>query len=76
MKEKRPGVLSAELKRALEMSERGPPPWLSNMQQFGPPPSYPGMRIPGVNFPIPIGQKWGHHRGGWGTPPVDEVFLG
>jgi splicing factor 3B subunit 2 len=49
-----------------------PPPWLANMQRFGPPPSYPTLRIPGVNAPIPSGAAYGLHAGGWGKPPVDE----
>jgi splicing factor 3B subunit 2 len=49
-----------------------PPPWLINMQRYGPPPSYPGLRIPGLNAPIPEGAQWGYHPGGWGKPPVDE----
>jgi hypothetical protein len=30
-----------------------PPPWLLNMQRYGPPPSYPNLKIPGLNAPIP-----------------------
>ena len=29
------------------------------MQLYGPPPSYPGMKIPGLNAPIPSGAQWG-----------------
>jgi hypothetical protein len=43
----RPGVLSAELRAALGMGERDPPPYLANMQRVGPPISYPNLRIPG-----------------------------
>jgi splicing factor 3B subunit 2 len=49
----RPGQLSDELKRALGMPEYCPPPWLINMQRFGPPPSYPNLKIPGLNAPMP-----------------------
>jgi hypothetical protein len=49
------GVLSDELKQALGMKEGYPPPWIYNMQRYGPPPSYPKLRIPGVNAPIPPG---------------------
>jgi splicing factor 3B subunit 2 len=42
------------------------------MQRFGPPPSFPNLKIPGLNAPIPAGAKWGFHPGGWGKPPVDE----
>lgn len=30
-----------------------PPPWLLHMQRYGPPPSYPNLKIPGLNAPIP-----------------------
>jgi len=65
------GVLSENLRKALGMPENAPPPWLPQMQQYGPPPSYPGLRVPGVNAPIPQGAKYGFHAGGWGRAPVD-----
>lgn len=71
-KNKRPGELSDELKRALGMPPGAPPPWLVNMQRYGPPPSYPALKVPGLNAPIPAGAHWGYHPGGWGKPPVDE----
>ncbi|KAK9466188.1 hypothetical protein V1512DRAFT_264067 [Lipomyces arxii] len=70
---RRPGVLSDELKAALSIPPGAPPPWLLSMQRFGPPPSYPGLRIPGLNAPIPPGAQWGYHPGGYGKPPVDEA---
>jgi len=67
-----PGVITDDLKMALGMeSSDGPPPWLINMQRYGPPPSYPNLKIPGVNAPIPEGAQYGYHPGGWGKPPVD-----
>lgn len=42
----RPGELSDGLKEALSIPPGAPPPWLINQQRFGPPPSYPSMRIP------------------------------
>merc|ERR1719242_3001815 len=69
---KRPGQLSAALKEALGMAENAPPPWLINMQRYGPPPAYPNLKIPGLNAPIPQGAEYGYHPGGWGKPPVDE----
>uniref|UniRef100_A0A7S3D8M6 PSP proline-rich domain-containing protein n=1 Tax=Palpitomonas bilix TaxID=652834 RepID=A0A7S3D8M6_9EUKA len=72
MKEKKPGHLSDELKVALGMVEGGPTPWLINMQRYGPPPSYPNLRIGGLNAPIPKGAQWGYQPGGWGKPPIDE----
>lgn len=68
----KPGVLSEELRAALAVSEGDPPLWLVNMQRYGPPPGYPGLKIPGVNAPIPPGARYGYHIGGWGKPPVDE----
>lgn len=40
--------------------------------RYGPPPSYPNLKIPGLNAPIPEGTSFGYHAGGWGKPPVDE----
>ncbi len=54
------------------MPEGAPPPWLINMQRYGPPPSYPNLRVAGLNAPIPEGASFGYHPGGWGKPPVDE----
>ncbi len=34
-------------------SHKVPPPWLIAMQRYGPPPSYPNLKIPGLNAPIP-----------------------
>jgi len=72
LKEKVPGQLSSELKKALGMAPNGPPPWLINMQRYGPPPSYPNLKIAGLNAPIPPSSQFGYHPGGWGKPPVDE----
>ncbi|TRY83347.1 hypothetical protein DNTS_015068 [Danionella cerebrum] len=77
LKEKKPGDLSDELRVALGMptgpnSHKVPPPWLIAMQRYGPPPSYPNLKIPGLNAPIPEGCSFGYHAGGWGKPPVDE----
>ncbi|KAJ3127055.1 Splicing factor 3B subunit 2 [Nowakowskiella sp. JEL0407] len=72
LKLKKPGQLSEELKIALNIPLLAPPPWLINMQRYGPPPSYPNLKIPGLNAPIPEGAQWGYHPGGWGKPPVDE----
>ena len=72
VKERRPGILSEELKVALGMQDGGPPPWLVNMQRYGLPPSYPNLRIPGLNAPLPPGAVFGFHPGGWGKPPTDE----
>ena len=72
----KPGKLSDKLKIALglptEPDKIVPPPWLINMQRYGPPPSYPYLRIPGLNAPIPPGHSYGYNPGEWGKPPVDE----
>ncbi|KAJ6107926.1 hypothetical protein N7523_009249 [Penicillium sp. IBT 18751x] len=72
LKHLRPGDLSDELKEALNMPPGAPPPWLINQQRYGPPPSYPALKIPGLNAPPPPGAMWGYHPGGYGKPPVDE----
>ncbi|XP_075154007.1 splicing factor 3b subunit 2 [Haematobia irritans] len=77
LKEKKPGDLSEELRIALGMpvgpnAHKIPPPWLIAQQRYGPPPSYPNLKIPGLNAPIPEGCSFGYHAGGWGKPPVDE----
>ena len=72
LQHKKPGHLSEALKQALGMPEGAPPPWLINMQRYGPPPAYPKLKIPGLNAPIPEGASFGYHPGGWGRPPVDE----
>ncbi|KAM7351698.1 splicing factor 3b subunit 2 [Cochliomyia hominivorax] len=78
LKEKKPGDLSEELRIALGMpvgpnAHKIPPPWLIAQQRYGPPPSYPNLKIPGLNAPIPDGCSFGYHAGGWGKPPVDET---
>eukprot|EP01105_Mastigella_eilhardi_P028816 TRINITY_DN978_c0_g1_i1.p1 TRINITY_DN978_c0_g1~~TRINITY_DN978_c0_g1_i1.p1 ORF type:complete len:619 (-),score=244.43 TRINITY_DN978_c0_g1_i1:76-1899(-) len=73
IKEKRPGEISDDLKKALGMPDGAPPPWLINQQRYGPPPSYPTLRIPGLTCPIPEGAQWGNHPGGWGKPALDDV---
>jgi len=72
LKHLRPGELSDELKEALNIPPGAPPPWLINQQRFGPPPSYPSLKVPGLNAPPPPGGAWGFHPGGYGKPPVDE----
>ena len=75
LKHLQPGKLTDRLKKALGMpiTEKDvPPPWLINMQQFGPPPSYPNLKIPGLNAPIPDGASWGYQPGGWGRAPVNQ----
>ncbi|KAJ5955710.1 hypothetical protein N7501_009989 [Penicillium viridicatum] len=72
LKHLRPGELSDELRDALGMAPGTPPPWLVNQQRYGPPSSYPALKVPGLNAPPPPGASWGYHPGGYGKPPVDE----
>lgn len=55
------------------MREGYPPPWLINMQRYGPPPSYRNLKIPGLNAPLPSGASYGYGEGQWGKPPVDHL---
>lgn len=71
----RPGMLSDVLREALGIASGGPPPWLFNMQRFGPPQAYPNLRLPGVNAPLPPGAVWGYHPGGWGRAPDSMTLL-
>jgi splicing factor 3B subunit 2 len=48
----KPGRISEKLRVALGIAENSPPPWIINMQRYGPPPSYPNLKIPGVNAPL------------------------
>merc|ERR1711971_758077 len=78
LKEKKPGDMGDDLRTSLGMpvgpnAHKVPPPWLIAMQRYGPPPSYPNLKIPGLNAPIPDGCSFGYHAGGWGKPPVDEL---
>jgi splicing factor 3B subunit 2 len=72
LREKAPGTLTAKLKEALAIPDGAPPPWLINMQRYGPPPAYPNLRLPGLNAPLPAGCRFGFMPGEWGKPPVDE----
>jgi splicing factor 3B subunit 2 len=73
----KPGKLSKRLRESLGMTnDKAPPPWLTNMQRYGPPPSYSGLAVPGVNAPLPEGCSYGYHLHGWGKPPVDAFGRG
>ena len=58
----KPGRMSPELRHALGIPENAPPPWLINMQRYGPPPAYPNLKIPGVNAPLPEAITYGFGR--------------
>jgi hypothetical protein len=66
----KPGVLSERLRQALGMTMNAPPPWLYGMQRVARlPPSYPTLKVPGLNAPLPVGGRWGQSKGEWGQPP-------
>jgi splicing factor 3B subunit 2 len=65
----RAGTLSPRLRTALGISATDPPPWLVNMQRFGPPPSYMHMRVPGLNAPIPTARRSASAQGSGGIRP-------
>ena len=50
MSKYRPGKLSRNLRNALGISSTTIPPFVQNMQRYGPPPAYPFLKIPGVNI--------------------------
>ncbi|KAK0706584.1 hypothetical protein B0T26DRAFT_680249 [Lasiosphaeria miniovina] len=68
----KPGEISEGLREALGMQPDFPPPWLLQQQRVGPPPSYPTLKIPGLNAPLPPGASFGFQPGQWGKPPLDE----
>ena len=51
MRKYKPGKLSKNLRIALGISGSTIPPFVQNMQRYGPPPAYPFLKIPGVNIP-------------------------
>jgi splicing factor 3B subunit 2 len=70
MKIFKPGRISEKLRVALGIPENTPPPWIINMQRYGPPPSYSNLKIPGINAPLldPTAEITPNL---W-TPPVNE----
>ena len=69
----RPSHLSPKLREALGMTEKSPPPFLFAMQRHGPPPSYPALKIPGLNAPLPPGCSYGSGPNGWGQVPLNPI---
>ena len=52
MKKFKPGKLSKELRTALGLTEGAIPQFVANMARYGAPPSYPNLKIPGVNIQL------------------------
>lgn len=76
MKIYKPGRISEKLRVCLGIPENSPPPWIINMQRYGPPPAYPNLKIPGVN--APIADPTAEITPNLWTPPVKEeksVFI-
>ncbi|KAL0237583.1 hypothetical protein PCE1_000977 [Barthelona sp. PCE] len=70
------GNMSQALQQALGVSESDPVPWLEKMKEFGPPPAYKKLCIPGINAPLPIlGDKTARfsHKSPWGMPPINSI---
>ena len=68
-----PGQMSSRLKKALGMTDISPPPWIRSLQLMKRlPPSYPNIKIPGLNAPLPPGAHWGDGVGMWGHPARNE----
>jgi splicing factor 3B subunit 2 len=68
-----PGLISLNLRKALGIKDKGPPPWLFKMQELGPPPGWPGVLFPGVNTDIPLGCVYGYEPSGWGKLPKNVI---
>jgi len=76
MKIYKPGRISEKLRVCLGIPENSPPPWIINMQRYGPPPAYPNLKIPGVN--APIADPTAEITPNLWTPPIQEeksVFI-
>ena len=71
MKLFKPGRISEKLRVVLGIPENSQPPFIINMQRYGPPPSYPNLKIPGVNAPI-LDPTADITPNLW-TPPVPEI---
>lgn len=52
MKEKKPGVLSSELREMMRIPEGQLPPWCMKMKNSGLPPGYPNFKVAGLNWGI------------------------
>lgn len=50
--QKRPGRISSRLRQAMGIPEGQLPPWCSKMKGLGMPPSYPGLKVAGLNWGI------------------------
>lgn len=76
MKIYKPGRISEKLRISLGIPENSPPPWIINMQRYGPPPAYPNLKIPGVN--APIADPTADITPNLWTPPITEekpIFI-
>ena len=67
-----PRIYSNNQQVALGMPKGAPPPWLINMQRYGPPTSYLHFKIPRLNAPISPRASYSYHSGGQSKPPANE----
>jgi splicing factor 3B subunit 2 len=75
MKDYKPGRMSPALREALGIQENSPPPWLFNMQRYGPPPAYQNLKIPGVNTLIPQHETPGGFHGDYQSSLAKMFFT-
>lgn len=52
VREKKPGKISAELRKIMNIGEGKLPPWCMKMKSLGMPPGYPNLKIAGLNWGI------------------------
>lgn len=54
VREKKPGKISADLRKIMNMGEGKLPPWCMKMKSLGMPPGYPTLKIAGLNCGIEL----------------------
>ncbi|CAR28806.1 hypothetical protein ZYGR_0U01650 [Zygosaccharomyces rouxii] len=52
VRDKKPGKISAELRSIMNLGEGQLPPWCMKMKNAGMPPSYPNLKVAGLNWGI------------------------
>ncbi|QLQ81862.1 hypothetical protein HG537_0G01160 [Torulaspora globosa] len=74
--QKRPGRISSKLRQAMGLSEGQLPPWCTKMKTVGLPPSYPDLKIAGLNWDIENlrGEVYGTLKGPGATKTTHPLF--
>lgn len=74
--QKKPGSISSKLRQALGLMEGQLPPWCANMKTLGLPPSYPDLKIAGLNWDIQNlrGEVYGTLKGPDATKTTHPMF--